>query len=51
MPGPAVPERECQSLALEFHPSSFPVAAWASEGRVCSLHWPPRLRSGYYMGD
>lgn len=24
MPGPAVPERECQSLALEVHPSSFP---------------------------
>lgn len=52
MPGWAVPECGARAtLALEVHPSSFPFAAWASEGPVCSLHLPPGLQSGYSMGD
>lgn len=43
LPGSAVPERECQSWALEVHPSSFPFAAWASGGLVCSLPAPRGL--------
>lgn len=51
MPGSAVPERECQSWALEVHPSSFPFAAWASRELVCSLHAPRGLGSGYYREE
>ena len=51
-PGWAVPEcRARASLALEVHPSSVRVAAWASEGPVCSLHLPRGLPSDYSMRD
>lgn len=47
---------QCQSARARvwrwrFAPRAFLFAAWASEGRVCSLHSPPGLRSGDNMGD
>lgn len=47
---------QCQSARARvwrwrFAPRAFLFAAWAFEGRVCSLHSPPGLRSGDNMGD